>query len=815
MKKNLSIVLLIGLLILSGCQQVTKRKENMYNIIPQPNEMSPQSGRFHLDDNVTVTTSGCTKQVEAIVDEFRAQIRQVADINIQQQTTGATSKGANIHFVTQSGLPAEGYHLSINPNSITLTASTPNGFFYGVQTLYQLLPPQIYGHQTIKSLDWSFPSVEIKDAPRFKYRGLMLDVCRHFSSLDYIYKFIDLLAMHKMNTFHWHLTDDQGWRIEIKKYPKLTEISSKRKETLVDYYYVNWPQVFDGKEHGGYYTQEQIKSVVAYAASKYITVIPEIEMPGHALAGIASYPELSCTPDSTYNVACTWGVFEQVYCPKEQTFKFLEDVLDEVMQLFPSKYIHIGGDECPKTAWKQSQECQALINKLGLKDDTFPNEVDGKKHSKEEKLQSYFITRMEKYLNNKGRNIIGWDEILEGGLAPNATVMSWRGVEGGINAAKTGHDAIMTPGAYAYLDHYQEDPEIAPTTIGGYNTLKKTYSYNPVPDNAGELMKKHIIGIQGNIWTEYMQSDDRRDYQAFPRAIAIAETGWSNNSVKNWDSFRQRMVEDFERMDVMNVKACRNFFDVNINTHVYNDSLKVTLETFYPEAEIRYTTDGSNPTKSSQLYHSPFILKGNITLKAAAYKKGDLLGKISEKSLFGNLISGKQYTTTPAAGWAQGDIFGENDVLGEDKTTYGLTNGKRGNIASYTPWVSFTLNEKCNNELVFTVNMKKSELVSKITFGTLYNPAFRVLPTSQARIEISTNGTDYKEVANTTFTRDYPVRGRKMFTDTVTFAPTKAQYIKIILKSGGIIRNGIDCRKDNPTATTLPSDLYVDEIEVY
>ena len=333
--------------------------------------------------------------------------------------------------------------------------------------------------------------------------------------------------MNKMNVFHWHLTDDQGWRIEIKKYPKLTEIGSKREKTLVDYYYVNYPQVFDGEEHEGYYTQEQIKEVVAYAASKYINVIPEIEMPGHALAALASYPELSFDSTQTYKVSPTWGVFEQVFCPSETTFKFFEGVMDEVVELFPSEYIHIGGDECPKTAWKNSAFCQQLIRQLGLKDDVTPSKVDGVKHSKEDKLQSYFVTRMEKYLNDKGRNIIGWDEILEGGLAPNATVMSWRGVEGGLNAAKAGHNAIMTPMPYAYLDFYQEDPAIAPTTIGGYTTLKKTYSYNPAPDDADELVKKHVIGMQGNIWREYMKNSDRTDYQAFPRAMAIAETGWT------------------------------------------------------------------------------------------------------------------------------------------------------------------------------------------------------------------------------------------------------------------------------------------------
>lgn len=814
MRKVIPISFLTGLLfLLSGCHQSLKETVNEYNIIPQPNQIAPKEGRFQLSNKVSVITTDCLPEVKAIADSFIVRTQNISGITLKSSSREHADL-PTIRFVTVEDMPDEGYKLMVTPNEISLTASQPNGFYYGMQTIYQLLPPAIYGKELAKREDWSLPAVEVEDAPRFPYRGLMLDVCRHFSSIDYIYKFIDLLAMHKMNTFHWHLTDDQGWRIEIKKYPKLTEVGSKRKETLVDYYFTNWPQVFDGKEHGGYYTQEQIKDVVAYAASKYITVIPEIEMPGHALAAIASYPELSCTPDTMYDVTGKWGIFKEVFCPTDTTFKFLEEVLDEVIELFPSSYIHIGGDECPKNAWQNCTNCQLLIKQLGLKDDTTPNAVDGKKHTKEEKLQSYFITRMEKYLNSKGRNIIGWDEILEGGLAPNATVMSWRGVQGGINAAKAGHDAIMTPSTYAYLDQYQEEPEIAPTTIGGYNTLKKTYSYNPVSNDADELLQQHIIGIQGNIWTEYMQNDERRDYQAFPRAIALAETGWTIDENKNWKSFCKRIVEDFARMDVMNVKASRSFFDASINTRVYNDTLKVVLESFYPEAEIRYTTDGSTPTAKSSVYSAPFPWEGSIELKAAAFKKNKILGKVTEKKLYSNLIAGKSYTTIPKYGWMSGDIFSEEDVLGADTTTLGLTNGKRGNIASFTPWVAFKLNEKCNNEVIFAIDLEKSTTISAVTFGTLYNPAFRILPASTVNIEVSTDGKEYHSIAQASYTRDYPERGRKAFTDSVKFNPTEARYVKVILKSGGTLRNGIVCRKDSKEEN-IPSDMYVDEIEIY
>ena len=789
MKKGITLFLLSLLFITPGCKQSKETIVNEYNIVPLPNQMIPQQGRFEISKKVRVITTACTPDVQIIADSLINRLKLTSGITIKQTFENVTDEPV-IRFVPQDGMPEEGYKLSVTPQNITLTASTPKGFFYAVQTLYQLLPPVVYGNQKVKNAEWSVPAVEIEDAPRFAYRGLMLDVCRHFSPVEYIYKFIDMLAMHKMNTFHWHLTDDQGWRIEIKKYPKLTEIGSKRKETLVDYYYVNYPQVFDGKEHGGYYTQEQIKAIVDYAASKFITVIPEIEMPGHAIAAIASYPELSCTPDSTCDVTGTWGVFEQVFCPSDTTFQFLEGVMDEVMDLFPSKYIHIGGDECP-------------------------NVIDGKKHTKEEKLQSYFITRMEKYLNSKGRNIIGWDEILEGGLAPNATVMSWRGVEGGLNAAKAGHNAIMTPNPYAYLDQYQEEPEIAPVTIGGYNTLKKTYSYNPVPDDANELVKKHIIGVQGNIWTEYMPGNDNRDYQAFPRAVAIAETGWTLNANKNWNNFCQRMIEDFRRMDVKNVKACRNFFDVNINTHVdETNTLKVVLESFYPNAEIHYTTNGSVPTVESAIYNQPFALSGEMDVKAAAFKDGKMLGKVSGKKLYGNLISGKSFTVTPPIGGAKGDIFGENDVLGTDISTFGLTNGKRGNIASMTPWSGFRMNDACN-KLVFIVEFEQPTTVSKVVFGSLYNPASVILPPSVATVETSSDGRKYDKMAEASFKRNYPERGRKAFTDTLGFAPKEVKYIKITLQNGGTLRNGIDFVKDPNEKDVVQANIYLDEIEVY
>ncbi len=813
MKKTFySLLLSLFCIFTPGCEQ-TKEVANEYNLVPLPNQMIPQPGRFHLSNQVTLLTEGCTPEVKAIAGELAERLAATSGIRLRQADNAREGQPV-IRFLPAEGWEKEAYRLSVTPEAMVIQASEPNGFFYGVQTLYQLLPVAIYGDQVVKRAAWSVPAVEIEDAPRFGYRGMHLDPCRHFIPLEYTYRFIDLMAMHKMNTLHWHLTDDQGWRIEIKKYPKLTEIGSKRKHTLVDYYFTNWPHVFDNKEHSGYYTQEEIKEVVAYAASKYITVIPEIEMPGHAIAALASYPELSCRPDTTYEVTGIWGIFDEVFCPKEETFTFLEGVIDEVIELFPSPYIHIGGDECPKTAWKNCAHCQDLIRKLGLKDDTTPSPLDGIRHSKEDKLQSYFVTRMEKYINSKGRNIIGWDEILEGGLAPNATVMSWRGVQGGLNAAKAGHDAIMTPSPQMYLDYYQEDPEFAPVTIGGYETLKKVYSFDPVPEDADELVKKHIIGFQGNTWSEYMYTLEKRDYQIFPRALVVAESAWTENQNKDWEDFCKRLVSEFERMDLLGVNACRNFFDVNVYTNVLNDNgLYVRLETYYPGAEIYYSTDGTEPSPRQTLYTEPFLLDSNMDLKAAAFKDGKMLGKVIHKPLYGNLISGKKFHSAPAPGWMRGDSFGENDYLGADPNTLGITNGKRGNNASYTPWSSYKLKPD-HPELEFVMKFDQPQQIRQVVFGTLFNPAYRVLPAKGAVIEISADGESYQQIAQEVLEKEYPERGRKAFTDVIHFEPVEAQYVKIRIQGGGTLRNGIDCRKDTPEDSIL-ADLYVDEIEIY
>jgi hexosaminidase len=410
----------------------------------------------------------------------------------------------------------EQYEIVVSDSAIVISALTNQGLFYGIQTLLQMVPFE-------KKNEIVIPWIKISDAPKYAWRGMHLDVCRHYFPITFIKKYIDYLAHYKMNTFHWHLTEDQGWRIEIKKYPKLTEVGAWRNGSMVGRYD---DQKFDDIKYGGFYTQEEIKEVVAYALQRHVTIIPEIEMPGHSLAALSAYPELTCT-GGPFEVGKKWGVFDDVYCPKEETFTFLENVLSEVLALFPSEYIHIGGDECPKTRWKSCSHCQKLIKEKGLKD--------------EHELQSYFIQRIEKFVNSKGRKIIGWDEILEGGLAPNAAVMSWRGTEGGIAAAKQKHYVVMSPGSHCYFDHYQGKPENEPLAIGGFTSLEKVYNFNPMPKELDLEEQKYILGAQANVWTEYILTPEQVEYMIMPRMSALAEVLWGTANPENYLDFKTRI----------------------------------------------------------------------------------------------------------------------------------------------------------------------------------------------------------------------------------------------------------------------------------
>ena len=552
--KRISIhhVLLLSILsmILIGCDSQVQTTSPSLSVIPEPVSVVEQQGRFQLTRSTVIQANLTRNDIQTTVSQLKQTLDSATGYEIELTDSEQANRKENIISFNLDSLSdkyqnKEAYHLTSSEKRVQISAPTTTGLFYGMQTLLQLFPAHIY--QTDYTLvpqdtEWIIPAVTIRDYPRFGYRGMHLDVARHFFPVEFIKKYIDLLAMHKMNTFHWHLTEDQGWRIEIKQYPKLTEVGAWRDSTLVGHY---GSDRYDQERYGGFYTQEEIREVVEYAQKRHITIIPEIEMPGHASAALAAYPELGCVEGKDYKVKTTWGIFEDIYCPSETTFTFLENVLTEVMELFPSTYIHIGGDEAPKKQWEESQLAQQVIEREGLKN--------------EHELQSYFITRIEKFLNRHGRQIIGWDEILEGGLAPNATVMSWRGTEGGIAAAKQGHQVIMTPNSFLYLDRYQADPETEPLAFGGFIPLRKTYSYEPVPKELSAEEAQYVLGAQGNVWTEYIHSGEKVEYMAYPRASALSEVNWSPQSKRNWDSFQQRLQTHFKRFEVLGVNAAEHY----------------------------------------------------------------------------------------------------------------------------------------------------------------------------------------------------------------------------------------------------------------
>lgn len=538
----------------------TQNVASDYKVVPLPMKMETQKGRFLLNDKTRIYADASLVKEAEFLKEY-VQLQTGVTISVAE---GKASSGI-VLAIDPNIAEEEGYKIDGNATMITITGKNPQGVFYGIQTLRQLIT-EVVAENGQK--DYVIPSAKIEDAPRFAYRGMHLDVGRHMFPMEFIKKYIDLIALHKMNRFHWHLTEDQGWRLEIKKYPKLTEVGAWRAETAIG---KNFPHAYegatfkgDGKRYGGFYTQEEAREIVKYAADRHITVIPEIDLPGHMLAALASYPELG-NGTAPYKVAEYWGVFDQILAPKEETFKFLEDVFTEVIDIFPSEYIHIGGDEAPKKEWKESAQAQEVIKQLGLKDDTEPNPVDGKKHTKEEKLQSYFITRVEKFLNSKGRQIIGWDEILEGGLAPNATVMSWRGVEGGLTAAKAGHKAIMTPGGYCYFDHYQNEVDAETKqpylSICCLTTVEKVYSYDPIPAEFTPEQAKLIWGVQANLWTEYIHSPAQAEYMVAPRMTALSEVQWTPVAQKDYNQFKERLASIRNIFDKMNVNYAKHIFE--------------------------------------------------------------------------------------------------------------------------------------------------------------------------------------------------------------------------------------------------------------
>jgi len=745
------------------------------SIIPYPQKLIQKEGNFVFSKNTGYSENEPNSISAKTAIQFTSNFLKVTGINIKKNTESYKESVNFIRFCSNPDIVNEGYKLLVTPDSIIISASTESGFFYAIQTLYQLLPADIYSSKRSGIKKWTVPCVEIEDAPRFAYRGLHLDVCRHFFPVSFIKKYIDAMAIHKLNRFHWHLTDDQGWRIEIKKYPLLTQIGSYRNGTMKGYYYENFPQQFDNKRYGGFYTQEEAREIVAYAAERQITVIPEIEMPGHAVAALAAYPEFSCTRKNI-SVERKWGIFDDVFCPRDTTFAFLEDILTEVMDIFPSQYIHIGGDECPKTRWKTCPDCQKRINSLGLKD--------------EHELQSYFIQRIEKFVNSKGRKIIGWDEILQGGLAPNATVMSWNGIEGGISAAQSGHDAIMTPENMCYFDKYQDDPATEPTTIGGMLRVSDVYGYEPVPATLTPDEAKHIIGAQANIWTEYILDSRHVEHMAFPRVSALSEVLWTLPENKNQLRFNQAMIKQYQRYKAEDIHASESFFSISaqVKTHENHKTL-IELVSNVPNAKIYYTTDGSSPDIHSQFYNSPVEIDKKTTVRAQTYTGTKKIGKAFSKTYAANIASGLTYAKINQSSWLNG------------ASEYALTDGIFGDVQSLQRWLAFYGAD--NHQLV--LDLKSPVNFSQVNIGILYLPGMRGLITPEITIAVSDDGVHFDSIATykPAIPADYM---RRIIRPEIRFPGVKKQFIKITCKNSG--------QSEGVKGILENSLLFVDEIEV-
>ncbi|MBC8620599.1 family 20 glycosylhydrolase [Parabacteroides faecis] len=720
-----------------------------YGIIPLPQEVSiTNGGSFVLTPSTSIIYPEGNDLLKQ-AGEFLASYIKEATGYAPKVATAKSSKPIHLSIDKSISNP-EGYRLTVTPEGIELAGATEAGVFYGVKTLRKSIPAVAEG------MNIELPAVTINDYPRFAYRGMHLDVSRHFFPADSVKKYIDILALHNMNTFHWHLTDDQGWRIEIKKYPELTKIGSQRKQTVIGH---NSGE-YDGKPYGGFYTQDEIRDVIAYAKERFITIIPEIDLPGHQQAALATYPELGCT-GGPYDVWQQWGVSEDVICAgNEKSMQFLEDVLSEVIDLFPSEYIHIGGDECPKIRWKTCPKCQARIKAEGIKGD--------KKHSAEEYLQSSVISQMEKFVESKGRHIIGWDEILEGGLAPNATVMSWRGVDGGIEAAKQHHNVIMTPNTYLYFDYYQStDTENEPMAIGGYLPLERVYSLEPTAGIPDEY-KKYVIGVQANLWTEYIPTFSQVEYMVMPRMAALAEVQWTDPSKKEYQSFLPRLVRMTKLYDRLGYNYAKNIFDIHaeFTTDTENGEVVVDLSTM-GDGDIYYTLDGSEPTSASNKYDTPVRIKENATIKAVVVRPAGNSRVFSEKITFSKSTA-KPVTlrVAPSRGY---------EFKGGPEMTDGLTgdtNYKTGR------WLGFQ-----GKDLDAAIDLKQPVEISQVAFNTNVVKGDWIMGAAGVTVKVSEDGKNFKEIVSKTIPSLKQSDKDGIYPQEVTFAPVKARYVEVIIKS--------------------------------
>jgi hexosaminidase len=723
------------------------------NIVPIPMQVTEGKGTFAIQSGTLIQIDE-TNGTKEVADMLQEKISFSSGMALEIRSYNAAfPKNNSIVFTTlgaDAALGKEGYSIEITEKNIFVKAVSASGFFYGLQTLFQLLPPDIERRTSgIKS--FVLPAVSIKDMPRFGYRGMHLDVGRYMYPVSFIKKFIDLMAMYKMNTFHWHLTEDQGWRIEIKKYPLLTKIGSVRKGTNV-----GKSDELDNVPYGGFYTQDEAREIVEYAAKKHITVIPEIEMPGHCVAALTAYPWLSCT-GGPFEVRTGWGVAEDISCAgNDSVFMFMQDVLTEIIDIFPSKYIHIGGDEAPKARWKECSKCQSRIKTEGLKD--------------ESELQSYYIKRIEKFLSSKNRRLIGWDEILEGGLAPEATVMAWRGIQAAIDAATEGHDAIMTPVDYCYFDYYQSDPATEPLAIGGFLTLKTVYSYNPIPPVLTPEQAKHIIGVQGNVWTEYMKTSEMVEYMTFPRAIAMAEIGWSQQNRRDWNDFIIRMDNQFPRLDNLKVNYSKGSFVADFAVQWKNNRNFMVLSSETKGMEIRYTIDGSDPVSTSLLYKEPFPLNETAVVKAALFNNGKIAGSVNQREINVNKASGKPVTIIKPYSF-------KYPGSGDQAMTDGLT----GTNSYKSGWQGYE-----GTDMELYVDLLEPTKIKTIKMNFVKNPPDWVLFPQEVIFSTSMDGKTWQALKSINFEAGAPTT-KEIQAAVSTTSEKEVRFIKVTAQSPKIL----------------------------
>lgn len=746
-----------------------------FNIIPRPQQVNVSNDApFTLSTKTVISLGTNNQDMKRNANMLASYIEQATGI---RPAVGKGKNGATIILTIDKTIAnAEGYKLDADAKQIRIAGASAAGVFYGIQTLRKSLP-LVNG----KASKVSIPAVHIADAPRFAYRGTHLDVSRHFVTADSVRQFIDMLALHNINRFHWHLTDDQGWRIEIKKYPLLTQIGSKRAQTVIGHN----SGKYDGKPYSGFYTQKQIRDIVKYAADRYITIVPEIDLPGHMQAALAAYPDMGCT-GGPYEVWQKWGVSDNVLCAgNDKTLTFIDNVLKEITQLFPSKYIHVGGDECPKTQWQKCPKCQARIKALNLE------AKDG--HSAEERLQSYIITHASNYLKSLGRNTIGWDEILEGGLAEGATVMSWRGESGGIAAAKQHHDVVMTPNSYLYFDYYQSlDKANEPLAIGGYLPLETVYSYEPMPKELTADEARHIIGVQANIWTEYMPTFKQMQYMALPRLAALSEVQWSQPALKDYTNFTNRLTKFTHLYDRLGYNYAKHLYNVAIHVDSDNKWREILIHmTTAGNAEIRYTLDGTEPTANSTLYTGAIVLQKSAKIRAAAFRDG------KRSSVTSQDISFNKATACPV------ELLQPTHKNYTYKGGATLTDGLLGDKGFGTGrWLGFS-----GNDLEAVIDLKQNTDVSSVSLNTCVDKGSWIFDAHNIEVSVSADGKSFTKVASKSLPALEEQTPDNIYTYELTFPQTTTRYVKVTATSEHNI-------PEWHGGKGKPAFLFVDEISV-